>query len=610
MTLTVIDEHGLDTFRTTWSGTRLLELLHEQSGRLLVTWPIGVGKSVALDSVIEAAVRRGAYDLIIALVPTRRVLDERRWIREPPPGLKVVNLLPRPRQQCGPLDETWRQFEQAGLGALGRRLLCASCPHFHGCFWPGQYGQGLSGASVIFGTQTHLERDPGFITRLADWAGAVLRRALVVLDEDNLILTSYRRFVSRADLEMFVTILDQVRGLGGGSALRRWHYQARLMLIASTADLRCPEWLLPPLSLDTTISIQQAGWARFGPKFRFLANDLGLFGRSPTESRERTDSGDLLFAAPPRVPGHFIIFSGTARPEFIRFRLGVEAANPFAGHRFMHSGTRWYNIASRTGMRSHFPGNANQVLDLFAGLVASRIGQGQRPLLVAKKMFVRLCARAMMERLAGLGLQDVRIVTDNWEEANLESPGTVPLISYGVIGTNLFEEFTCAFCLTGYCIDEKVIDHVLQDILASDGHLPIRITTVGRPRRRRAGVVWPAHKGYDLNRLAQLALEQQELDKVLQAVGRVRPYTRPREIVTFMCSAHPQLAYTREFDSIGEAREFFGVPSCRQRRKRDIAERVQAARRAGRTQTQAAAELGLGLATVKRYWGTDAGTPA
>jgi hypothetical protein len=164
--------------------------------------------------------------------------------------------------------------------------------------------------------------------------------------------------------------------------------------------------------------------------------------------------------------------------------------------------------------------------------------------------------------------------------------------------------------LTGFYASEEVIDHVLQDILASDGHLPIRITTEGRPRRRRAGVVWPAHKGYDVNRLAQLALEQQELDKVLQTVGRVRPYTRPREIITFMCTAHPQLDYAREFDSIEEARKFFGVPSRRQRRRYDIAERVQAARRAGRTQTQAATELGLGLATVKRYWGSDAGTPA
>ena len=63
-----------------------------------------------------------------------------------------------------------------------------------------------------------------------------------------------------------------------------------------------------------------------------------------------------------------------------------------------------------------------------------------------------------------------------------------------------------------------------------------------------------------MDRLAQYALDQQELDVVLQAVGRVRPYTRPREVITFQCAAHPQLDYDREFNSIEEARQFFGIP--------------------------------------------------
>jgi hypothetical protein len=601
-TFSVIDEHTLAAFRAAWPGTRLLELLREHSGRLLITWPIGVGKSTALDGLVEAAVRGGCYDLVVALVPTRRVLQERRWIREPPADLKVVNLRPRPRQQCGSLDEPWRHFEQAGLGALGRRLLCAGCPRRSDCFWPGQYGEGLGDASVIFGTQAHLGRDPGFVGRLARWAGTAPGRVLTVLDEDSLIMASYRRHIARADLQRFVAVLDQVSG-GDDGDLRQWLYKARLLLAAPTADLRCPEWWLPPLDLDSILLIQQAGWDRFGRAFRFLGDDLVTFGRSPPESRERTADDDLLFATPPALPTDFVAFSGTARPEFVRFRLGVEAADPFAGHRFLHSGTRWYNIASRTGMRSHFPGNADQVLDLFAGLIARRLGEGQRPLLVAKKCFVALCAEGMTGRLSDLGLGHIQIVRGDWDAVDLAVAGAVPLISYGLIGTNLFEEFTCAYCLTGYYVDEAVVDAVLQDVLASDGHLPIRITTEGRPRRRRAGVVWPAHRGYDVQRLAQLALEQQELDVVLQAVGRVRPYTRPREIVTFQCAAHPQLDYTREFDTVEEAREFFGVPSRRERKQQETAARVRAARQAGRTQAQAAAELGLGLATVKRYWG-------
>ena len=102
-----------------------------------------MGKSYALDRIIEAAVGSGSYDLVVAMFPTRRVLEERAWIRTPPPGVKIVNLRPRPRQRCGDLDGPWRHFEQAGMAALGRVELCGRCPRRPGCYWPEQYGAAL-----------------------------------------------------------------------------------------------------------------------------------------------------------------------------------------------------------------------------------------------------------------------------------------------------------------------------------------------------------------------------------------------------------------------------------------------------------------------------------
>ena len=150
---------------------------------------------------------------------------------------------------------------------------------------------------------------------------------------------------------------------------------------------------MPFFSLEWAIAVQARGWEAHGARFRFLGHDLQQFGRSPLESRERHANGDLSFAAPPAVRGDFAIFSGTALPEFLRFRLGRDLACPFAGYRFGHPGTRWYNIASRLGMRAHFPGNADQILDFFAGLVSRRLGEGRRPLLIAKKRFAGLCSR-------------------------------------------------------------------------------------------------------------------------------------------------------------------------------------------------------------------------
>jgi hypothetical protein len=205
----------------------------------------------------------------------------------------------------------------------------------------------------------------------------------------------------------------------------------KLLLAAATADLRAPDWAMPSLSPAQAVQLQELGWREFTQAFRFPGHQFRAFGRSPLDSRERAANGDLLFAAPPWVHGDFALFSGTAHPEFVRFRLGRALADPFAGHRFRHPATRWYNLASRTGMRAYFPRNAPQVLDFFAGLVALRLRAGGRPLLVAKKCFVPLCAEGLARRLAELGLPQVRLVTGDWDRVDLDAPLVVPLISYG-----------------------------------------------------------------------------------------------------------------------------------------------------------------------------------
>jgi hypothetical protein len=359
---------------------------------------------------------------------------------------------------------------------------------------------------------------------------------------------------------------------------------------------------MPPAPPDWALAVQAAGWAAHGRRFRFLGHDLEQFAGSPLGSRERHANGDLSFAAPPAIRGDFAVFSGTARPEFLRFRLGQDLVSPFADYRFDHPCTRWYNIASRLGMMAHFGRNADQILNFFAFLVSRRLAEGRRPLLIAKKRLVESCARALARVLEEIHPTPVRIVTGGWDQVDLAAPDVVPLIGFGMIGTNLFQEFHCAYTLTGYYINEQVLDSILQDVLATDYRIPILIRTEGSPRRRRARAAEARHRHYDVDRLAQLALDQLEMDVVLQAVGRVRPYTRPREIITFQAAAHPQRPYDREFASLEEAREFFGVPTRREWMRDRNGHRVREARRAGLTQAEAAARLRLGIATVKRHW--------
>jgi len=52
----VSGETELGAYRSNWTGERLLQLLEEHDGQLIVSWDIGVGKSTAIDNVISAAI--------------------------------------------------------------------------------------------------------------------------------------------------------------------------------------------------------------------------------------------------------------------------------------------------------------------------------------------------------------------------------------------------------------------------------------------------------------------------------------------------------------------------------------------------------------------------
>ena len=251
---------------------------------------------------------------------------------------------------------------------------------------------------------------------------------------------------------------------------------------------------MPTFPIDWAVEVQARGWQTLGRRFRFLGFEIANFARSPLDSRERHANGDLSYATPPAVRGDFALFSGTAVPEFVRFRLGRNLACPFAGYRFGHPGTCWYNIASRLGMRTHFLSNATQILDFFADLIGRRLTEGRRPLLIAKKRFVPLCAAELRRRLGEYHPSPVEIVTGDWDTIDLMRPDVIPLINFGTIGTNLFEHFDGAYCLTGFYVNAEIVDTILQDVLASDGHLPITIRTEGSPRRRHARVADPRQR--------------------------------------------------------------------------------------------------------------------
>jgi hypothetical protein len=590
----------LEDFRKQCDGKRMLNLLQKHSGRLRIDWAVGVGKSHNIDRTIEEAITSKQYDLVIALFPTRQIINERKWVESPPDGIHLVNLRPRPANSCGKdMDWRWKVFEKNGLGALGRSELCGHCLMRPECAWPMQFGKSLEGAQVILGAQAHLERTPYFLDQLARWSKS--EKVLVIIDEANFIMRPYKRQIHRSKLEIFVDVLNKLRSRKWRKFHARWLYLCDLLLDAQTVDLRSHEWKFPQVFHDWSLAVQSRGYGQYGDAFFFLAFDLLHFGHSPLESRERSASGDIIFAAVPSVSMDFIIYSGTAHQEFTTFRLGNEFGSPFDNYSFIHPETSWFNIASRLGVRKYFKKNSPQILDFFAALVAKRIRERKRPLLLAKKCFCAFCAHKMETRLRELGVE-AQVVINGWQTDLLRNPNVVPLIHYGMIGTNLFQEFDCAYCLTGYYVTEEAINGILQDLFGSDMSIPLQISIEGRPCRRRAGVRNQEDRIYDLHTLAQHALNHQEMDTVLQAVGRVRPYTKPREVITFQCASHPDLEYTQEFSSIADARNYFDIPDRRSAQTELLCGQIQKARNDGLKQRDAASLLGVSIRTIKRYW--------
>jgi hypothetical protein len=591
----------LRAFREEWTGSKILELLKENNGRMLITWEVGVGKSYNIDAVIKEAIEGGHYDLVMAFFPTRRLIDERAWIKSPPPGYKITNLRPRPKKKCGVTrNQKWEDYEERGLAALGKEEICSLCPKKKQCFWPTQFGKNLRGSQVIFATQTYLEMAPNFADELKAWSQA--ERALVLLDENDFAAKRFRRDISRRNLKNFLGVLKTTTPEPEDEGNhRQWIYMTSLLLNARTKDLKSNDWVMPPLLKGWALTIQGKGVEIYGGEFQFIAYDLQQFGNSRISTREITREKDLSYAVRPVLNSDFIIYSGTAHPEFLQFRLGKDFAAPFADYRFRHPKTRWYNVASRLGTRKYFKTNLPQILDFFAQLTASRIREGKRVVLVVKQRFLEICAEEMEIRLKKAGIKGVKVIP-NPKKRQLRNPNVVPIINYGVIGTNVYKKFHCAFCISSYYVNEEIVDFILQDVSPSYQAVETNIITKEGPPRRREVEVDQKYRFSDINKLSQMALSQQEMDKVIQAVGRVRPFTKPREIITFQCAENPRFSYDEEFERIEQAREFFGIETMRKRDQDKNTTRIQRCKEQGLTQMETANRLDLSLSTVKRRW--------
>lgn len=608
MTIPVVvsGPEGLAEFRRALTGERLLEQLEEAAGRLLITLPVGVGKSEAMVKVIAHALTElREFDLVVVLLPRRDILDEIR--RRLPPGIDPVVLEPRPRRRCGERDAFWLELESAGCGLLAKEELCGSCPRREGCTWPGQFGRDrLKGVGLILATQQHLVINPMFVQHLRLRTGA--GRVLVLLDESDLLVKSTRRTIRRGDLLGFIDAQEAVIGANEqrDACQEEWVGLSRLIAQAHDADLSEGRWRFPQLDGGWAVDVMRAGRALAGSPLPFLGFELGNFARSDPASRGRNATGDVEFSCPTDLGDRFMVFSGSIARGLARYRLDPDhrrpgLASPYEHVRFEHPGSRWFNLGSIAGAEKYFPKNAPAILDFFAAKVAANIRAGKRTLLVAKKKFVPLCAAELARRLDEMGVGPVRIVTGGWDDVDLTDPRVLPLINYGISGVNRFEGHDTVYCLSGYYASAAAVTAVVNDLSLSAERIPVRIVISGSPPRRRAIVEQDDDVESILPQVARWVLQQKEDDVVVQAVGRVRPFTKPREVITFQVGGLFEVEYKLQFGSLAEARAHFDIPTNRRRVADAKAAEARRLKANGLKNQEILAKVRVSDSTLKRY---------
>ncbi|WP_299661903.1 hypothetical protein [uncultured Psychromonas sp.] len=600
---TISGASALADFRLKNDGEHILSLLETHSN-ILINWDVGVGKSTNMDGVINTAIVGSHYDLVIALLPTRAVIDEREYIKHPPKDIKVVNIRPRPTNLCGEKrNNYWLNFERRGLASIGKSTICALCPNKNKCFWPKQYGKELRGSQVIYATQAHLKNNPNFIAFMKEQSKA--NKVLVIFDEATVSLTSYSRTIEQEHLTHLLCAINQSSIKADRKAT--WTRYIDSLLNATTEDLRMPDvWALPALFPNEVREVLAIGEQTFGKDFHNITNHLVEFSKSPLGAREKTEYGDLRFPATPQTDGcDVLLYSGTTDARILNMRLGLNFHNHYENYSFKGENTQWLNIASSLGTMTNFIKNSPQILDFFLELILQRIEQGKRVLLISKKKLSEFCINKLNMMLALRGIADIKVVPGNDEYEDDGTTKYIPLIHYGIIGINKFEYYDCVYCLNSYYTTKDILSSSIQDMRATDEQIDVEINMTHTPRRRYAKVADNKYRYTDVADVADFMLNTLEMGVVIQAIGRVRPFTNSREIITFQNNEVPTYPYDHEFSNLEGIRAHFDINTKQKRNTLNKYDTVQALKIQGFNQKQTAEKLQMGVRTVRRYWPTE-----
>lgn len=603
----LVTERELPAFRRErLSPAALLELV-ERHVRVLLRLGIGVGKSHAIDDLLDYQDLYRRFDLVGYIAPMRAIVNERRIVAgrsDSPVRHRVFR--PRPKEKCGPYAEEWASLERRGLAALGKAKLCSECQANRGegqpaCFWPRQFKE-MQEVGLVFATEKYL----GLNRSLVPFLKLITKRerVLVLLDEGSLLDASFEMDLCPEDLERLAVAIGASVGRRG---LKRATADAWCSSIQALLDLPAGEIGDVAVNLPSSLfkhlaGVQSQGVNRFGPSYRCVAYALVQLRWSRPEERWMDANGAIRFIARPYLHCHVLILSAHLTAAYAGHRLGVgPLPSPFEQVRFQHSGTLVVNVQNRVGADRYFKRNQQQILDTFAVALLRNIIEGRSTLVICRKKRREFCADFLRHRLRGWGVEMQFVVGDFDRLPAAPDPRIIPVLHYGIRGVNDFEEYEAAYCLDSFYVNSRVLNRMVQEFEPETFRVELTIVHKAGQRVRRVELVHRTDPDLDRVWLGNIHLRKLEVDPVIQAAGRVRFLTRPREVVLFqMHDLAREIVGCREVGTLVQLRDALGLPTAL-----EIDEQVEAARirelvSQGITVEEAGARLGISRRTAFR----------
>ena len=201
--------------------------------------------------------------------------------------------------------------------------------------------------------------------------------------------------------------------------------------------------------------------------------------------------------------------------------------------------------------------------------------------------------------------RSLRTPTDSGEEAKIittlnkkfDGNRAIPLAHYGLRGVNRFELYENCICLNSFYTHPNALSDAIQYATPQADRIDVEVVSL---KNSRTVSIHEKYRYTRVKRLARGYLQMLELDPVIQAIGRVRPFTRPRRVIVSQMNDLSALGPVKEVRSYKEILEIFGVQDIFKKKIEDRNKTVHGLRSKGMTIREIAATTGMSKSNIGR----------